>query len=140
MIYRLGNFAKYKVSFLPAKLLITLLYVILDRLIVRGIFGCLIPSRTIIGWGLHIVHPNGIIINGNSKIGSNLKIHHQVTIGQSGNDYPVIGDDCYIGAGAKIIGKARLGNNIKVGANAVVTKSFKSNSILVGVPAKYMKA
>ena len=52
------------------------------------------------------------------------------------NRCPVIGDNCYIGAGAKIIGDIVIGNNCQIGASAVVLKDVPDNSIVVGIPAK----
>lgn len=85
--------------------------------------------------------PSGIFVNEYSKIGINARIFHQVTIGTSGGEKfaPIIGDDCEIFAGAKIFGKITIGNNVKIGANAVVNKSFPSNVMIAGVPAKIIK-
>lgn len=86
--------------------------------------------------GLALVHP-GIIINGKSKIGKNCRIYSNVVIGSVNGECPTIGDNVYIGAGAKLIGGITIGSNIKIGANAVVNKSFQeSNITLVGIPAK----
>lgn len=96
-----------------------------------------IPVQTEIGKNLQISHPFGIIINPNAKIGNNVVLRQQVTIGNNGytSEAPTIGDNVQIGAGAKIIGGIFIGNNSFVGANAVVTKSWPENSVLVGVPA-----
>lgn len=84
------------------------------------------------------------MINSNSTIKDNVIIRQQVTIGNKGvdeaNGCPVIEENVEIGAGAKIIGNIKIGRNTKIGANAVVTKSFPENSILVGVPAKNIAA
>ena len=67
----------------------------------------------------------GVFISGGSTIGKNCVIFQQVTIGSNalkgspGYGAPVIGDNCYIGAGAKIIGNVKIGNNCRIGANAV---------------------
>lgn len=52
---------------------------------------------------------------------------------------PKIGDNCYIAAGARIIGGVEIGNNCVIGVNAVVTKSFPDNCIIAGIPAKVIK-
>ena len=52
---------------------------------------------------------------------------------------PVIGDNVYIGPGAKIFGDITIGNNVSIGANAVVNRSFPDNVIIAGVPAKVIK-
>lgn len=80
---------------------------------------------------------NGIFISGDAVIGKNAVIFHQVTIGSNriidskGFGAPFIGDNCYIGAGAKIIGNVKIGKNCRIGANAVVTKNVPDNSTVV---------
>ena len=79
----------------------------------------------------------GIFISGGVSVGRNCVIFQQVTIGSNtlidspGFGAPVIGDNCYIGAGAKIIGKVTLGRNVRVGANAVVVNDVPDNSLVV---------
>ncbi|MER2295049.1 MAG: serine acetyltransferase [Desemzia incerta] len=84
---------------------------------------------------------NGIIVHPRAKIGKNCTIHQQVTIGNAveGGEAPIIGDNCYIGAGAKIIGEIIIGSNVTVGANAVVTKDIPDNCVCGGVPAKIIE-
>lgn len=82
---------------------------------------------------------NGIIISEKAKIGSNVIIYQQVTIGGSEQGAPVIGDNCMIGTGAKVIGKVKIGNNVKIGANAVVVSDIPDNATAVGVPAIVVK-
>lgn len=94
------------------------------------------------GPGLTIYHHGEIIINENVKVGANCKLHGGNCIGNNGinNDVPMIGDSLDLGIGAKIIGNVTLGNNIRVGANAVVTKSFtEGDVILIGCPAHIKK-
>lgn len=79
----------------------------------------------------------GIFISSDSVIGKNAVIFHQVTIGSNnipdskGNGAPKIGDNCYIGTGAKIIGNVVIGDNVRIGANCVVFKDVPSNSVVV---------
>lgn len=85
---------------------------------------------------------NGIIISCFAKIGSNCTILQQVTIGQARlNDphAPVIGDNVYIGAGAKILGSITIGNNVNIGANSVVVSDIPDNCTVVGAPARIVK-
>jgi serine O-acetyltransferase len=99
--------------------------------------------------GLCIVHYGNIIINPNSSVGKNCRIHVGVNIGgkagffteeEAKNLCPIIGDNCYIGPGAKIFGAVKIANNCSIGANAVVTKSFsKEHSILIGIPARRLE-
>lgn len=84
--------------------------------------------------------PHGIksiFISGGAVVGKNCVIFQQVTIGSNslqdskGVGAPIIGEDCYIGAGAKIIGKVRIGNSVRIGANAVVYKDVPDNSVVL---------
>lgn len=85
-------------------------------------------------------HLNGIIVSPNAKIGANCTIFQQVTIGQDDKgNAPIIGDNCYIGAGAKLIGNITVGDNVKIGTNAVVVKDVPSNCTVVGIPGKIIK-
>lgn len=73
----------------------------------------------------------GIIVTHNAVIGKNATIYHQVTIGQGNGGAPTIGDNVYIGAGAKIIGNIKIGNNVKIGANCVVFMDVPDNCTVV---------
>lgn len=79
----------------------------------------------------------GICISGEANIGNNCVIFQQVTIGSNTlqdskrKGAPTIGDNCYIGAGAKIIGKVKIGDNVRIGANCVVTNDIPSNHVVV---------
>jgi serine O-acetyltransferase len=91
----------------------------------------------VIGPGLAIVHYGTIVISPYAKIGSNFRIHACTNIGMANGKAPIIGDNCYVGPGAKLYGEITLGNNIVVGANSVVNKSFiQDNIAIAGVPAK----
>lgn len=80
---------------------------------------------------------NGIFVSNESQIGENCVIFHQVTIGSNtlvdskGKGSPIIGDNCYIGAGAKIIGDVKIGNNVRIGANCIVFQDVPDNSVVV---------
>lgn len=89
-----------------------------------------------IGPGLYIQHGFASIIIAKS-IGKDCWINQQVTIGHSDKDDcpPTLGDNVIVNAGAKIIGKVHIGNNSKIGANAVVVKDVPENCTVVGVPA-----
>lgn len=97
--------------------------------------GFSIPPH-VFGPGLSIAHWGTIAVEQKARIGKNCRIHQGVTIGSSKGQVPIIGDDCFIGANAVIIGGVQLGNNVKVGASAVVTRSFGDGAVLVGNPAR----
>lgn len=99
---------------------------------------CLYIKTSQIGGGLYIQHGFATIITAES-IGKNVWINQQVTIGYNGDKAPIIGDNVVIYAGAKVVGGVRVGNNVTIGANAVVTKDIPDNSVVGGVPAKIIK-
>lgn len=90
--------------------------------------------------GLH-----GVFISTKSVIGKNCVIFHQVTIGSNtlpdskGNGAPIIGDNCFIGAGAKIIGNVKIGNNVRIGANCIVVKDVPDNAVVVMQSARVIE-
>ena len=100
---------------------------------------------TDLGKGAHFASPphlphglNGIMISHYAKIGKNAVIYQQVTIAQGEGETlaAIIGDNCFIGAGAKILGNVYIGNNVKIGANAVIVKDVPDNCTAVGNPAR----
>lgn len=96
----------------------------------------------VFGPGLRINHYGLIVINENAKIGANCDIHQGVNIGQNKNaeDVPAIGNNVWIGPGAKLFGKIVIADNIAIGANAVVSKSFEETNITIaGIPAQKVK-
>lgn len=116
-------------------------YKILNAMFVIGMFNTEITPSQSISDKIILFHPYGIVINGKSKIADGVVIRQQVTIGNKGFGKdkelcPIIEQDVEIGAGAKIIGGITIGEGSKIGANAVVTKSFPKNSVIVGIPAK----
>lgn len=101
-------------------------------------YGFSIPINTF-GPGLLIQHRGTICVNGSARIGKNCRINVDVNIGtnmEKEEEAPQIGDNCFIGPGAKLFGKINIGNNVAIGANAVVNKSFPDNVTIVGIPAK----
>lgn len=101
--------------------------------------GCIIGRGADFGPGLVLVHSIGVVINGNVRGGAGVKIEHQVTIGAEKRQSPEIGDNVFIGAGAKIIGPVVIGEGAKVGANAVVVANVPSFSTVVGIPARVVR-
>lgn len=95
-----------------------------------------------IGRRLFIDHGTGIVIGETATVGNDCTIYHGVTLGGTGKDrnkrHPDIGDNVMIGCGAKILGPIKIGNNVKIGANAVVTKNVEDNSTVVGIPGKVL--
>lgn len=101
--------------------------------------GADIPINTIIGGGLLIPHPNGIVIHPEAVIGPNCIIFQQVTIGvKAGTSPPLIGGHVDVGAGAKILGPVNIGDHVLIGANAVVLTDVPTGKVAIGVPAKVL--
>jgi len=100
--------------------------------------GFSIPEN-VFGPGLKIAHIGTIVVNAKTRVGKNCKIHVCTNIGESGGvaGAPVIGDNVYIGPGAKIYGNIRIAGNVAIAANAAVGNSFLNEHKLIGgVPAK----
>jgi serine O-acetyltransferase len=101
--------------------------------------GFTIPPN-VFGPGLRIPHYGTIIVHPLAKVGKNCVIQAGVNIGVNRGGVPAIGDDVYIGPGAKIFGEITIGNRVAIGANTVVNKSFPQNDITIaGVPAKIIR-
>ncbi|MGF3114060.1 serine O-acetyltransferase [Facklamia sp. P12937] len=139
-IYKAGNYIYYKMECKILKYLLWYLYRLIDMIVVRTFLNCEFPAQANIGKNLQIPHGgNGVIISINSVIGDNAIIFHQVTIGTNSfksDKSPVIGNNCFIGCGAKILGDVKIGDNVRIGANAVVINDIPSNSTAVGIPAQ----
>lgn len=123
-------------------LLHVLVYPVARRLLTHYTykFGISIPFETTVGSGFYIGHFGGIVVNEKSVIGRNCNISHGVTLGESNRGEkkgcPVLGDNVYIGPGAKIVGAVRIGNDVAIGANCVVTKDIPDHAVVVGIPGR----
>lgn len=129
-VYRLGNWA---LGLAPAmRLLVDPLYWVLHML-VKVVWGIEISRHATIGPGLYIGHFGGISVSREAVIGAHCNLSQQVTIGTSGQGErrgaPSIGDNVYIAPGARVFGKIRVGNNVKIGANAVVHDDVPDNAV-----------
>ena len=117
------------------KILFYLFFFIYRRVQIK--FGIQLPHKTIVGKGLRFSHFSGIVINSEAVIGEYLTIFQSVTVGSvRGKGSPLIGDNCVLFAGSKVIGKVKIGNNVIVAANAVVTRDFPDNCVVAGIPAQ----
>ncbi|MDD5801944.1 MAG: DapH/DapD/GlmU-related protein [Solobacterium sp.] len=89
---------------------------------------------------MNIAHVGTIVVNSNARVGKGCWIYPGVNIGANTggpDDVPIIGDDVFLGPGAKVFGKIQIGDNTSIGANAVVTKSFfDGNQTIAGIPAR----
>jgi serine O-acetyltransferase len=110
------------------------------------LFGLEVPARLDIGKGLVLMHTQGTIL-GASRIGANVTVYQQVTLGARTADFaytlelrPVVEDGVTLTAGAKILGALTLHEGCTVGANAVVLADVPANALAVGVPARIVPA
>lgn len=96
-----------------------------------------------IGRGLFIDHGMGVVIGETSIIGDNVTMFQGATLGGTGKEkgkrHPTLGNNVVVGAGAKILGNIIIGDNVNIGANAVVIKDVPSNSTVVGVPGRVVR-
>jgi serine O-acetyltransferase len=106
----------------------------------RILTGVDIHPGAILGPGLFIDHATGVVIGETAEIGDDVTMYHGVTLGGSGADtgkrHPTVGDRVTIGAGAKILGAIKIGDDSRIGANAVVVKPVPSSSVVIGVPGQ----
>ena len=113
----------------------------------RFLTGIEIHPKAKIGKNLFIDHGMGVVIGETSEIGDNVTIYHMVTLGgispsiDSDNQrnmkrHPTLKDNVVVGSGAQVLGPVVVGENAKIGANAVVTKDVPENAVMVGIPAK----
>lgn len=109
-------------------------------MVLKGIlfswYHILISTKAQVEDGLCLPHPMNIVVGDYSKIGKHCTLYHEVTLGQSRGQFPVLGDHVIVYAGAKIMGNVKIGDYAVIGANAVVVKDVAPYQIVGGVPAK----
>jgi serine O-acetyltransferase len=105
------------------------------------LFGVYIDPDVAIGAGFAMPHPVGIVIGLGAVVGEGVTIYQNVTIGQAGKGtpvYPRVGDRVTIYPGAVVVGDIDIGDDVVVGANAVVLRSFSGGQHVAGVPARVL--
>ncbi|MFN8528576.1 MAG: serine acetyltransferase [Anaerolineae bacterium] len=137
--YRLGYWLwNYQGWAAPLMALLRPVYIMFKR-VIEIYSGISLSTRAQIGPGLYINHFGSIFV-GAVVMGANCNISHEVTLGVAGRGdkkgLPTLGNRVYLGAGAKVIGKIHLGDDVAVGANAVVTHSLPDRAVAVGIPAR----
>ena len=138
-VYRFGRW-RYGIGQRWLRLPFSFLYKFLQKLaeIVTGIE---LPCEVTLGRRFRIDHFGGIIISGDAIFGDDCIIRNGVTVGLRNTGQrgaPVIGNRVDIGAGAKILGSIHIGDDVAIGANAVVLQDVPPNSIAVGIPARIL--
>jgi serine O-acetyltransferase len=133
--YRLGHWLLRKSVFTKSSL--TPLYLV-ATLFVRALWGIEISRNAVIGPGLYVAHFGAVTIGGGAVIGRNFDIASGVTIGASGygekRGTPAIGNNVYVATGAKLFGRISIGDNVKIGANAVVTQDVPNDAVVALSP------
>lgn len=130
-VYRFGQWLADRS--LPVRLLLEPAYFVLNGL-VKILWGIELPRAAQIGPGLYIGHFGGITLSPRTVMGRNCNLSQSITVGFGGQGehagVPVIGDDVYIAPGARVFGRIRIGDNVKIGANAVVHRDVPSNAVV----------
>lgn len=107
------------------------------RVVQTAVHGIEIGNAVTLGVGVYFVHPLGIVIGGDARIGDRVRFYGNNTVGTAkDNGYPTIEDDVIIGAGARILGPITIGARSVIGANAVVVTDVPPDSVAMGIPAK----
>ena len=139
VVYRAGSWCyNHKDKYFWVRAVLPLLTIL--QKIIEITTGIVLPFTAKIGKGFYIGHFGGIILSPHTVFGEYCNISQGVSIGQAGRGgkqhTPIIGDRVYIAPGAKIFGRIKIGNDVAIGANAVVTKDLPDNAVAVGIPAQ----
>ncbi|MBE6550414.1 MAG: serine O-acetyltransferase [Ruminococcaceae bacterium] len=134
MAYRVAHKLHEKKKYLPARAI---------SQAARFFTGIEIHPGAKIGKGLMIDHGMGVVIGETTEIGDNCTLYQGVTLGGTGKDvgkrHPTLGNNVMVGAGAKVLGPFKIGDNTKIAANAVVLEEIPDNCTAVGIPAKIVR-
>lgn len=137
VVYRFGRW-RYGIQNRWLRLPFSILYKIL-KLLSQILTGIDLPCEVKVGRRFKIEHFGDIIISGDTVFGDDVVIRNGVTVGLKRTNErgaPVIGNRVDIGAGAKILGAIRIGDDVAIGANAVVLQDVPPHSLAIGVPAQ----
>ncbi|MFQ5932429.1 MAG: serine O-acetyltransferase [Nitrospiraceae bacterium] len=134
LAYRLAHWLwTHRIPFLPRAV----------SQVARWLTGIEIHPAAKIGFGFFIDHGMGVVIGETAEVGDHVTLFQGVTLGGTGKErgkrHPTLGNHVVVGAGAKILGAIRIGDNVKIGANSVLLKSVPANSTVIGVPARIIK-
>lgn len=114
------------------------------KVLTTWLLGVELPPETEVGPGLRLIHPQGIVVNGQTRIGARCIIRASTTIGNvmaadgTASASPVIGDDVELGANVVVVGPVTIGAGARVGAGAVVIRDIPAGAVAVGNPAKVL--
>jgi serine O-acetyltransferase len=136
LVYRFGRW-RYSIRFAWLRKPLSFIYHVLSK-VVQVVTGIDLPCEVEVGPGFVLDHFGGIIVSGYARFGARCRLRTGVVVGLARVDdpcAPAFGDDVDIGAGAKVLGRIRIGSRVCIGANAVVVTDVPDDSIAVGVPA-----
>lgn len=137
LLQAFNRFTLTKIIFFP--------YFMLYRFSIEWVLGIELPRKLTIGKGLSLYHGQALVVNKNTVIGAHCVLRNSTTIGHKKladgtfSRSPRIGNYVDIGANVCIIGDITIGDNVIIGAGAVVTKDIPANSIVVGNPARILE-
>ena len=137
VVYRFGRW-RYSITFRPARVPFSILYKLL-KFFSEMLLGIELPCEVVIGDRLVIEHTGAIVISGDVIFGNDCILRQGVTVGlrhRGVRGSPQLGDRVDIGAGAKLLGPIRIGNDVAIGANAVVLCDVPDHHIAIGIPAR----
>lgn len=101
--------------------------------------GCVIGMNTKFGRRFLILHSVGIVVNSAIIAGNDITLESGVVIGAEKGKSPTLGNNIFLGSGAKVVGSLTIGDGVSIGANAVVVKDVQENTVVGGVPAKTLR-
>lgn len=105
------------------------------------IFGIELGNDITLGRGVFFVHPIGIVVGGQARVGDRVRFMGSNTVGTAkDNGCPVVEDDAVLGAGARVLGPVTVGARAVIGANAVVLTDIPADAVAVGMPARVVAA
>ena len=136
--YRLGNWLNVAKPFVLIRIPLKIVSFVANKLCEVFMEMC-IDAQATIGGGLYIGHIGGVHINPQAVLGKNCDIAHRVTIGASAmgrQGSPVLGDNVYVGTGATLIGKIKVGSGAKIAANTLVMSNVPEGATVMGVPGR----
>jgi serine O-acetyltransferase len=139
VLYRFGRW-RYTILLRVLRMPFSYLYKVL-KVISEILTGIELPCEATLGRRFRIDHFGGIIISGDAVFGDDCVIRNGVTVGLKDTGHrgsPILGDRVDIGAGAKILGPIHIGNDVSIGANAVVLTDVPPNCLAVGIPARVL--
>lgn len=114
------------------------------KVLTTWLLGVELPPETVVGPALRLVHPQAIVVNGESRIGARCVLRASTTLGNVVDDHgrasgsPVVGDDVELGVGVIVIGPVHIGDRARVGAGAVVLRDVPADRVAVGNPARVL--